>query len=66
MTAKKLMNVREALEYLENLEVSSEDDSSDDEDFISRGILVIFPLNDEGDRDTDEDSQKPTFSWHYC
>ena len=56
MTAKKLMNVREALEYLENLEVSSEDDSSDDEDFISRGILVIFPLNDEGDRDTDEDS----------
>ena len=56
MTAKMLMNVREALEYLENLEVSSEDDSSDDEDFISRGILVIFPLNDEGDRDTDEDS----------
>ena len=27
MTDKKLMNVREALEYLENLEVSSEDDS---------------------------------------
>ena len=56
MAAKKLMNVHEALEYLENLDVSSEDDLSDDEDFISRGRLVILPPNDEGDRDTDEDS----------
>ena len=56
MTAKKLMNVHEALEYLENLDVSSEDVLSDEEDFISRGKLVILPQNDEGDRDTDEDS----------
>ena len=56
MAAKKLMNVHEALEYLENLDVSSEDDLSDDEDFISREKLVILPPNDEGDRDTDEDS----------
>ena len=37
MDAKKLMNVHEALEYLENLDASSEDDFSDNEDFISRG-----------------------------
>ena len=53
MVAKKLMNVHEALEYLKNLDVSSDDDLSDNEDFISRGRLVILPLNNEGDRDTD-------------
>ena len=56
MAGKKLMNVHEALEYLENLDVSLEDDLSDDEDFISRGRLVILSPNDESDRDTDEDS----------
>ena len=56
MVAKKLMNVHEALEYLENLDVSSEDDLSDDEDFISSGRLAILPTIDEGDRDTYEDS----------
>ena len=48
------MDVHEALEYLEDL--SSEDDLSDNEDFIWRGRLVILPPNDEGDRDTNEDS----------
>ena len=56
MAAKKLINVHEALEYLENLDGSLENDLSDDEDFISRGRLAILPPNDEGDRDTDEDS----------
>ena len=56
MVAKKLMNVHEALEYLENLDVSSDDDLSDNEDFISRGRLSILPLNNEGDKNTDEDS----------
>ena len=42
MAAKKLMNVHEALEYLENLDVSSEDDLSDAEDFISRGRLFYL------------------------
>ena len=42
MTDKKFMNVHEAPECLENLHVSSEDDLSDDEDFISRGRFVIF------------------------
>ena len=56
MAATKLMNVHEALEYLENLDVFSEDDLSDDDDFISRGRLVILPSKDEGDRDTNEDS----------
>ena len=46
MAAKKLMNVHQALEYLENLDVSSEDDLSDNEDFISRGGLVILPPNE--------------------
>ena len=56
MAAKKLRNIHEALEYLENLDVFSEDNLSDDEDFIWRGKLVILSPNDEGDRDTDEDS----------
>ena len=56
MADKKLMNVHEALEYLENLDVSSENDSSDDEYFISRERLATLPPNDEGDRNTDEDS----------
>ena len=50
------MNVHEALEYLENLDVSSEDDLPDAEDFISRGRFAILPPNDKRDRDTDEDS----------
>ena len=50
------MNVHEALEYLENLDVSEEDDLSDDEDFVTRGRLVILPPNIDSDRDTDEDA----------
>ena len=50
------MDVHEALEYLENLDVSSEDDLSHAEDFISRGRFAILPPNVESDRDTDEDS----------
>ena len=56
MTDKKFMNVHEAPKYLENLHVSSEDDLSDDEDFISRGRLVILPPNDEGNNYTNENS----------
>ena len=55
MAAKKMMNVHEALEYLKNLQVSSEDEISGDEDFISRGRLVI--LVPKCDRDIDEDSR---------
>ena len=51
MAAKKLMNVHQALEYLENLDISSEDDLSDNEDFITRGRLVILPLTNEGKND---------------
>ena len=56
MAAKRLMNVHETLEFFKNLDVSSEDNLSENEDFISRGRLFILPLNAEGDRDTDEDS----------
>ena len=56
MATKNLMNVYETLEYVENVDVSSEDDLSDDEDFISKGRLIILHPNDEDDRDTDEDS----------
>ena len=51
------MNVHETLEQLENLDVFSEDDLSEDEYFIARRKLVILPPNDESDRDTDEDSR---------
>ena len=54
MAAKKLMNVHETLEYLENLGISSDDALSDDEDFISRGKLVILPHADEGSEDENE------------
>ena len=50
------MNVHEPREYLENVDVYSEDDLSDDEDLISRGRLVTLLRNNKGDRDTDEDS----------
>ena len=50
------MNVHEPLEQLENVDVSSEDDLSDDEDFISMGRLVTLLSNNKGDRDTEEDS----------
>ena len=43
MAAKKLINVHEVLEYLENLDGSLENDLSDDEDFISMGRLAILP-----------------------
>ena len=56
MTSKKLVNIHEALEYLENLDISSEDDLSDNEHFIWRGRLAILSPNNEGDRDIDEDS----------
>ena len=56
MAAKTLMNVHEVLEYLENLDVFSVDDLSGNDDFISRGRLVILPPNNKGDRDTNEDS----------
>ena len=49
MGAKKLTNVHEALEYLENLDESSEDVLSYDGDFICSGRLVIVPPNDEGE-----------------
>ena len=56
MGTKKLINVHEPLEYLENLDMFSEDDLSENEDFISRVKLLILTLNNDGDRDTDEDS----------
>ena len=57
MGTKKLINVHEPLEYLENLDMFSEDDLSENEDFISRVKLLILTLNNDGDRDTDEDSE---------
>ena len=41
------MNVHEAFEYLENLDVSSEDDS--------RAIWIVLPPNDNCYRDTNKD-----------
>ena len=55
-----IKNAHEALEYLENLDASSEDDLSDDEDFISSGRLVILPPNNEGNEDSDSGFDKET------
>ena len=49
-------NVHEALEYFKNLDISSEDYLSGNEDFISKGRLVILLPNNKGDRDTNENS----------
>ena len=56
MATNKVMNIHEALEYLENLGVLSEDDLSIDEDFISRKRFIILPPSDAFDSDTNEDS----------
>ena len=55
-----IKNAHEALEYLENLDASSEDDLSDDEDFISSGRLVLLPPNNEGNEDSDSGFDKET------
>ena len=53
------MNVHEAIEYLENSDVSSNNGLSVDEDFISMGRLVILPPNYVGDRGRDENELLP-------
>ena len=50
------MNIHETLEYSENLDESSEDDISDDANFISSGRQIILPPKDEIDKDTNGDS----------
>ena len=50
------MNVHDALEYLETLEVSSDDETADEVDFVSRENLFILPPAQVDGRDTDEDS----------
>ena len=65
MGTKKLINVHEPLEYLENLDMFSEDDLSENEDFISRVKLLILTLNNDGDRDTDEDSEDKNELWKW-
>ena len=47
MVAKKLMNVHEALEYLENLDVSSDDDLSD-WGFHLKGKIGYFTFKQRG------------------
>ena len=51
------MNVYQALEYLDNLEVSSDEYSSNEssgDDFVSTAKLFLVPPKDN-DRETDED-----------
>ena len=47
------MDVHKALKYLENLDVSSEDDLSYNDDFVPRGWLIILSLNEESDKGTE-------------
>ena len=54
MAAKRILNVQEALRYLEDLEVSPSDESDFADEFVWEGKLVIVsPSNVEG-RETDE------------
>lgn len=55
MAAKRNLNVFEALEYLEKLEVPS-DDSEHENEFVLNGNLVILPPQNIEGRETDEDS----------
>lgn len=56
MTAKRTLNVHDVLEYLEDLEVSSSDESDFEDQIVSEGRLVIVPpFNVEG-LETDKDS----------
>ena len=56
MAAKRTLNVHKALEYLEDLEVSSSDESDFEDEFVSEGRLVIAPSSNVKGRETDEDS----------
>ena len=56
MAAKITLNVHDVLEYLEDLEVSSSDESDFEDQIVSEGRLVIVPpFNVEG-LETDKDS----------
>ena len=55
MATNKNMNVHEALEYLEDLEVSTEEES-DGKEFSPRGNFFISPPLNVNGKDTDEDS----------
>lgn len=59
MATKRKINLNWALEYLENLDISSENSGGDGdgEDFISKGKLVIVQPTIVRDKDTDEDSE---------
>ena len=59
MATKRKINLNWALEYLENLDVSSENSGGDGdgEDFLSKGKLVIVQPTTVRDQDTDEDSE---------
>ena len=49
MAAKKLVNAREAIECLKNLDVCSEHDFSCNEDLSQWEDSFILPPNDKGD-----------------
>ena len=54
IAAKRALNVHEGLEYLEDLEVSSSDESDSEDEFVSEGKLVIVPPSNVEGRETDE------------
>ena len=78
MAAKRTLNVHEGLEYLEDLEVLSSDESDFKDEFVSEGRLVIIPSSYVEGRETDKDSgeeiqkkpksfeQKPTAFKYAC
>ena len=56
MAAKRAFNVNEALEYLEDLEAYSSDESDLEDEFVPEGRLVIVPPSNVEGHETDKDS----------
>ena len=56
MAAKRVLNALEPLKYLEDLKVSSSDESDFQDEFVSQGRLALVPTSNVEGRETDEDS----------
>ena len=53
-----MLNVHKALEYIEDLEVSSSDESDFEDEFVSEGRLVIVPPSNVEGRETDKNFEE--------
>ena len=56
MAAKRTLNIHEALDYLEDLEVSPSDESDFEDEFVLESRLAIAPSSNVKERETNKDS----------